>query len=51
MTLLIISILFIGILSIIAYFIEVQDRNDERMGKLTKSDLRELVRGGFFSEN
>jgi hypothetical protein len=50
------QIIIMGIVTIIyiaiaCYLIEIEERADEKLGKLTKSDLRELVRGDFFSEN
>ena len=36
------------IVAAIAWSIEMQERDEELKGKLTKSDLRELMRGDFF---
>jgi len=48
-----ICLAILGLIYIViaCYLIEIEEREDEKLGKLTKSDLRELVRGDFFSEN
>lgn len=38
-------------IGIACFLIEMEEREDEKKGKLTKSDLRELIRGDFFSQN
>ena len=52
MTTLICLGLIVLVFTIIAcVIIEIEEREDEKKGKLTKSDLRELVRGDFFRQN
>lgn len=54
MTTLILAIVTVVYIAIACLLIDIQDqkeREKDKMGKLTKSDLRELVRGDFFSQN
>lgn len=46
-----VAIVYIAIACFIIDFEEKKEREKDQIGKLTKSDLRELVRGEFFSQN
>lgn len=50
-TIICLSLIALVIIVVACVIIEIEEREDEKKGKLTKSDLRELVRGDFFSQN
>jgi hypothetical protein len=47
----IVAVVYIAISCFLIDFEEKKEREKDKMGKLTKSDLRELIRGDFFSQN
>jgi hypothetical protein len=47
----IVAVVYIAISCFLIDYEEKKEREKDKMGKLTKSDLRELIRGDFFSQN
>lgn len=42
------AVIVLSIVALIVWSVEIEERDEELKGKLTKSDLRELMRGDFF---